>query len=103
MHSRDFSHFFLSTEDRGLRGRSGRNLFRTADYLVAENDTDLAVGTRAFDRLESGLFRRMSIDSLDIILEFAHQEQDPDDREGPDDEDAEEERLVGSHSSKCRV
>lgn len=78
-------------------------MLRPANHLIAENDADLTVGAFALDGFKTRLLGRVSVDPLHVVLEFAHQEQDPDDRQGPHDENAQEERLVWGHGVKCRV
>ena len=78
-------------------------LFGFTNDVVAENDPDLAIGGNTFDRLESGLLRRLSVDPLDVVLKLAHQEEDAHYGKGPDDQHAQEETLVCGHAQKSRV
>lgn len=78
-------------------------LLGLADDPIAEHDPDLTVGRFALDRFEAGLFGGLGVHPVDVILELAHQKEDPHDGEGPDDEHGEQEALVGSHIRKSRV
>ncbi len=73
-----------------------------ADYLIAEADLDLSLGGFSRYRRKAGLFRSVGIDPVNVSLEAAHQEQQPEDHEGPRDEDAEEQYLIRSHVPQCR-
>lgn len=77
-------------------------LLGLADHLVTEDDPNLAL-VHPFDGFEAGLLGCLSVQSLDVALEFAHEEQDADDGKRPHDEDTQKESLVGSHVKKCRV
>lgn len=72
----------------------------STDDPITEDDPDLGVLGSPLDRFEAGLLRGLRVHLLDVVLEFAHQEEDPHDHERPDDEDAEEETLVGGHNVK---
>lgn len=74
-------------------------LLRLADHLVTEHDPDLSLGTAASHRLESGFRRRVRAGPLDISFEARHQEKQADRAERPQDQDDEEEQLIGSHAS----
>jgi hypothetical protein len=78
-------------------------LLGLANDLISEDDPDLAVGRFALNGFETGFFGSLGVHPLHVVLEFAHEEEDPHDRERPDDEYCEEESLVGGHSVKCRV
>ena len=78
-------------------------LFRSANDLITKDDPDLTVLGMALDGFEAGLLRGLRVHPLDVILEFAHEEQDAHDHEGPHHQDAEKESLVRGHAEKCRV
>ena len=78
-------------------------LFGFADDLIAENDLHLSIGGSSLYGLQSGLFRSVRVQAVDVPLELAHEEKDPDDRKGPHDEYPQKESLIGSHEMKSRV
>jgi hypothetical protein len=72
--------------------------FGLGDHLVSENDPHLAFGGVAGNRLEAGLFGCLGIGTLDETLEPAHEEQQSDYPERPQDQNRKEEQLIGSHT-----
>lgn len=80
-----------------------RVLLGIPDDLVTEDDPNLAVGGFALHRFEAGLLGGLRVETLDVALELAHQEEDPDDHQWPRDEHDEEERLIRGHTRECRV
>lgn len=102
----------LVENDRSLDRRSGVGrlhryhawvLLGPANDLITEDDPDLTVLGVPLHRLEPGLFRGLRVHLLDVILEFAHEEQDAHDHERPHHQDTEKETLVSGHVEKCRV
>lgn len=74
-----------------------------ADDLITEDDLYLSIAWSSLDRLETGLFGGARVQAVDVALELAHEEEDPDDRERPHDEHHKKENLIGSHDMKSRV
>ena len=73
-------------------------LLGSTDDLIAENDADLAVRSGASNRLESGLFGRLGFAAVDVRLELRHEEEQGSDREGPQDQDREQHKLISRQS-----
>ncbi|MEA2452987.1 MAG: hypothetical protein QOG04_1697 [Actinomycetota bacterium] len=78
-------------------------LLGLTNHAIAEDDPDLSVAGLPVDGLETGFFRRLGVHPLDVVLEFAHEEQDADDGERPHDEHGEKQSLIGGHVGECRV
>lgn len=68
------------------------------DDLVAEHDPDLSLGAATGHRLESRFRRRLRGGARDIAFESRHQKEQADRPERPQDQDDEEEQLIGSHA-----
>lgn len=83
-------------------GRLGTGV-ALSDHLVAEYDPYLPLTSGAFDRLETGLTGIGSVEPVDVILQLAHEEQDPKDREGPRDQDGQQEHLIQRHGSHSGI
>ncbi len=80
-------------------------LLGPTDDLIAEDDADLAVGRAASDRLEPGFFGSLGFAGFYVGLELRHEEQQGSDRDRPQDQNREQNELVGSqsvHASQCR-
>lgn len=78
------------------------DLLALPDDLLAEDDCDLAIGRLAFDGGEARLFGGVRALTFDVRLELAHEKKEPNDREGPRDQYAEEKPLIWTHHEKCR-
>ena len=73
-------------------------LLGLADHFVAEHDPYLFVGALAAHRFEPGLFGSVGSGPLYVSLHPGHEEEQPDDPEGPHDQDSEKEQLIRSHT-----
>lgn len=78
-------------------------LLGLADNLIAEDDLDFSIVGASLDGLETGLFGSAGVRAVDVRLELAHEEEDPDDRERPHHEHNKKEDLIGGHDMKSRV
>lgn len=78
-------------------------LFGFADDFISEDDLYFTIIGPALDGLEAGFLGSVRLRAVDVALELAHEEKDPDDRERPHDEDPEKESLIGGHLMKSRV
>lgn len=78
-------------------------LLRLTNHVITEHDPDFAVTGLSIDGFEPGLLGRLGIESLDVVLELAHEEKDAHDGQRPHDKHREEESLVSGHVGKCRV
>lgn len=74
-----------------------------ADDLIAEDDLYLSIVRSSLDGHETGFFGSVRIQAIDVTLELAHEEKDPDDRKRPQDEYSQKESLIGRHEMKSRV
>lgn len=69
------------------------------DDLVAEHDPDFSLGAATGHGLESRFLWSLRAGALDVAFEAGHQEEQADRPERPQDQDDEEEQLIGSHAS----
>lgn len=74
-----------------------------ADDLVSEDDLDFPLTGVSRHRLEAGFFGMTGAGDGDLVLDLAHQEQQPHDHEGPQQQDDEQEQLVTGHGPQSFI
>jgi hypothetical protein len=77
-------------------------LLGLADDGISEHDLDLLLERFAGDRLETCFLRCGGVAADDVVFKPSHQHQQPYDDDGPCNENAQQQQLIGSHPFKCR-